>query len=157
MDADDSLHQNPEQRIAISKVRERRGEAAEPAEQARVSQQPIAQGAPLLPGALVLRAPDVLLDADLRWARDFAELASRAEVEAGGDRRLMRVSITFRFGPQEFGTAEDLGRAGDRAGGVAGGALGAGLDRLLLFDGVGKYLPVFGDHAAIASFAARYP
>src|SRR5438128_3826017 len=157
MNADDSLHQHAEQRIAIPEVRERRGQAAEAAEQARVPEQPIAQGAALLTGALVLRAPDVFLDADLRWAGDFAKLATGAEVEAGGDRRLVRVSVPFRFGPQGLRATEDLGGSGHGTHRVASRALGAGLDRVLLFDRVRECLPVFGDHAAIASCAARYP
>jgi len=155
MDADDSLHQHPEQRIPVPEIRERRGQTAEPAEQARMAQQPIAQGAALLAGALVLRAPDVLLDADLRWAGDFAELATGAEVEAGGDRRLVRVSVALRFGSQELRTTEDLGRAGNGTNRIAGCALGAGFDRVLLFDRVGERLQVVSDHAAIASCAAR--
>ena len=152
-----SLHHQPEERVAIAEIRQRRGQAAEPAEQPRVPQQPIAQRAAFLPGALVLCAPDVLLDADLRWAGDFAELAAGTEIEPGGHRRLVLVSIAFRFGSEELRPAEDLGRSGHRAHGVAGRALGAGLNRVLLFHRVGVGLEVFGDHAAIASCAARYP
>src|SRR5258708_36397432 len=120
MDADDSLHQQTEQRIAIPEIRERRRQAAEAAEQARVRQQPIAEGAAFLTGAFVLRAPDVLLDAHLRRAGYFAELAPGAEVETGSHRRLVRISIALRFGSEELRAAEDLGRAGHRAHGVAG-------------------------------------
>src|ERR1700693_5283323 len=157
VDADESFHQQAEERIAVAEIRERRRQAAESAEQARVPQQPIAQGATFLPRALVLGAPNVLLDADLRRAGHFAELAPGAEVEAGGDGRLVLVSVAFRFGTKGLGTAEDLGRASHRAHRVAGGALGAGLDRLLLFDRLGERLQVVSDHAAIASCAARYP
>src|ERR1700730_3697159 len=157
VDADESLHQQADERIAVPEIRERRGQAAEPAEQPRVPQQPIAQRAAFLPGALVLCAPDVLLDAHLRRAGDFTELAAGAEVEAGGHRRLLLVSVAFRFGSEELGPAEDLGRAGYGAHGVTGRALGAGFDWVLLFDGIGEGLQVLGDHAAIASCAARYP
>src|ERR1700724_1927092 len=120
-------------------------------------EQPVSQRPALFACALVLRAPDVFLDADLRWAGDLTELAPGAEVEAGGDGRLLGGANPFHVRTEVREPAEDVGRAGNRTLSVARGALGAGLDGGLLFDRVGNGLELFGDHAASASFAARYP
>ena len=77
------------------------------------------------------------------------------QIEPGGHRGLMLVAIAFRLRPEVFGAAEDLGAAGDGAHRIAGGALGTGFDRRLLLDRIGDEIEVVGNHAAIASCAAR--
>src|SRR5207244_4923646 len=127
------------------------------AEQPRVAEHPLAKCAAALLGPLVLRAPDVFLDRHLRRAGHLAEFATGAEVEAGSDRGFLVRTVALGFRAEKLGTSEDVGRACHRAHRVAGRALGAGFDGRLFLDGVGERLGLFGDHAAIASWAARYP
>src|SRR6266550_8395626 len=157
VDPDEALHQHAEERVAIPEVGERGGHAAQLPQQSRSPEHPVPKAAALFAGALVLGAPYVFLDADLRRAGHLAELASGAEVEARGDCRLLRRAKPFHVRAEGLGTSKDIGRPGNRTDGVAGGALGAGLDRGVFFDGVGRRLEFFGDHAASASCAARYP
>src|SRR5438067_10889441 len=95
MDPDDPLHQQPHKWIVVTEVRERRGQAAEAAEQSSAAEHPITECATLLLGALVLCPPDVLLDRDLRWTGHLAQFATGAEVEPGGDGRLVWVAIAL--------------------------------------------------------------
>src|SRR6202035_3839354 len=85
VDSDESLHQEAEQRVAISEIRQRGGQAAKSSQEPRMPEQPVAQRPSFFARALVLGAPDVFLNADLRWAGDLTELAPGAEVESGSD------------------------------------------------------------------------
>src|SRR2546427_1440605 len=157
VDPHEALHQHAKQRVAVPEVGKRGGHAAQLPEQSRSPEHPVAQGASRFTGTLVLGAPDVLLDADLRRAGHLAELAAGAEVEAGRDGGLLRRAKPFHVRTQRLGTPEDFGRPCDGTHSVARGALGAGLNRGVLFDRVRYGLELFGDHAASASCAARYP
>src|SRR6266550_6514315 len=154
MDADEPLHQEAEQGVAVAEVGEWGGHAAKSSEKSRPAQHPVAEAPSFFTGALVLRSPDVFLDADLRRARDLAELAPGTQVEAGRDRGFLWRTKSLEVRTERLGTAEDVGCAGDRADGVASGALGTGFDGGFFFDGVGRWLELFGDHAASASWAA---
>ena len=157
VDPDEALHQHAEERVAIAEVGERGGHASQLPQQSRSPEHPVPKAAALFAGALVLGAPDVFLDADLRGAGHLAELAAGAEVEARGDGGLLRRAKPFHVRAEGLGTAKDIGGASNRTNGVAGGALGAGLDGGFFFDGVRRRLELFCDHAASASRAARYP
>src|SRR5438132_4935295 len=128
VERDESLHQQAEERVAVAEIGEWGGHAAQLPEQSRPPEHPVAQAAAFLAGALVLGAPDVLLDADLRRAGHLAKLASGTEVEARGDGRLLRRAKPFHIRAERLRTPKDIGGSRHGADGIAGGALGAGLD-----------------------------
>src|SRR2546430_2028344 len=157
VDPHEPLHQHAEERVAIPEVGERGGHAAQLPQQSRSPEHPVPKAAALFAGALVLGAPDVFLDRDLRRAGHLAEFAPGTEVEPWSDGRLLRRPKPFHVRAEGLGTAKDIGGASNRTDGIAGGALGAGLDRRFFLDGVRRRFEFFGDHAASASCAARYP
>jgi hypothetical protein len=155
MDADEALHREAKQRRSIAEIGQRRGHAAERAEQPGVPQHPVPQRPTLVAPPLVLGAADVALDADLRWAGDLAELAARTEIEARHHRRFLGQAESLRLWTERLRAAKEVRLPGDWANRIARGALGAGFQRRRFLDGVGAGFEFLDDHAANASCAAR--